>query len=344
VVVRTPTHVGVAGLSIFAARLARQSWPAGRALMALHAWLPSIDDGPPLVELSDAMNSRPFPFTQVGHYARGVGLSRLAVEVTDRLRRIDHLLPACALPTDNPNWPMTLWLPVAAHWGQQSSSDSATELLERLVHAISNHNAVVLPRSGKSFGGGTGCDDPVAPGRLLVALVADLALTEAQALKWGRPSRLQRERVVACLRLLTDVVTACSGHSYPTAMIPVSSLLNGKIDDHATLATTATRLAVHVLRQVGDPCQSVIDLTMLPASPFHDEQLQIRVSQLRRVLYLCGSGTWFLSGLAERDIDALRTSLDQLHSMTWPASESAGWPSRPPLTKDAVLDTPIEAT
>jgi tryptophan 2,3-dioxygenase len=269
-----PQHVGVEGLSMWAA----PEQDAARALKALRAWLPALDDqrldGVELGQREiDAMRPDRFPYAEVLSHYRRVGRAHASAELTGPLRRLSDAVRRPALTGGRRLWPLPQWLPstVDQHGGNYDSYLVAG-LLESVTGtggADERSDAEVEQATDRTID------------LLVAALAADLALVEADALRCAQQSRQQRRRTRGCLLVLSKV-------AYQTPQcteLPTEDAAAGDPSDGAALAEVTGRLALEVQRRVPEPCRLAVDLSLLPTTPLHDEQMFIRCIQIFETLY-----------------------------------------------------------
>jgi hypothetical protein len=251
-----PTHVGVGGLSMAAARTTDADASAGRALAALRAWLPGLDgldgldghgDDAAMARLAASARVDQFPYSAVHAHYRGVGRAGVSPELVRRLGAVDALLGS------RRTWPLRLWLPSLV---DRHGCRLVLDLLESVA------------------------DNDESADVLLAALAADLALTEANALQWGRPSREQRRRTRACLLLLAEIADLAPRWRMRPVLVVPPRVATADLRNYTCLAETTGRLALLIGKLVPQPCQLAVELAMLPMTRLHDEQLLVRVAQI----------------------------------------------------------------
>lgn len=248
-----PRHVGVGGLSMAAARTTDADASAGRALAALRAWLPDLDgpdepgDDAVRARLATSARVDRFPYSAVHAHYRGVGRAGVGADLVRRLGAVDALLGSRL------TWPLRQWLPGLV---DRHGCRLVLDLLESVA------------------------DNDESADVLLAALATDLALTEANALQWGRPSREQRRRTRACLLLLAEIADLAPRWRMRPVLVVPPRVATADLRDYTCLAETTGRLALLIKRLVPEPCQLAVELAMLPMTRLHDEQLLIRVAQI----------------------------------------------------------------
>ncbi|WP_156081326.1 hypothetical protein [Amycolatopsis vancoresmycina] len=190
-----------------------------------------------------------FPFAPVLRHYRAVGRGYAGDELVGLLRTIHSRLSGGHASRARLAWPLPDWLP--------STADQAGG-------GYDGYLAVPLLDSP------AGADLPPhrAAADLLRALAADLLELEVRALG-RRPGRVQRQRARACLgvlaRLRADAVPP------PSADEDLAELAAAWIAE--TAETTAPRVRM------------VTELSLLPMTPLHDEQMFVRCLQLFETLY-----------------------------------------------------------
>ncbi|MEV4050261.1 hypothetical protein AB0J55_03645 [Amycolatopsis sp. NPDC049688] len=188
-----------------------------------------------------------FPFAPVLRHYRAVGRAYAGDELTALLRTVHSRLSGGGRA--RLAWPLPDWLP--------STADQAGG-------GYDGYLAVPLLDSP------AGADLPPhrAAADLLRALSADLLGLEVRALGLG-PGRVQRQRARACLGVLARL------RDVP---LPPPSADEDLADLAATwIAETAETIAPRV--------RVVTELSLLPMTPLHDEQMFVRCLQLFETLY-----------------------------------------------------------
>lgn len=205
---------------------------------------------------------RPFPFTEVLTHLKSVG----------RLR-IDPDLRAELVAARSHTWPgsglLREWLPMAL---DQDDADYDSYV----------GNAVLAAASATE--GGMASEQLVDA--TLVAATADLVMLEAEALT-AHPSVAQSVRVRSSVRVLTLVHELAPGFALPRQLIDEPSALLDRwahMNDVAT-AHASYQCAVTVSGQVPSVVRDAIDITLLPTTRVHDEQMFVRCIQIFESLY-----------------------------------------------------------
>jgi tryptophan 2,3-dioxygenase len=274
-----PEHVGAEGLSARASRALDGRATAARALAALRAWLPGLEAGASAADLVDAVRPDRFPYADVLAHYHAVGRTHAATELTERLRFLNDLLQQPALAGGRRMWPLPEWLPSTV---DQDTGNYDSYLIARLLDS--------LPDVSGSRPDGPDAEGQAATDRTLDALLgtlaADLALVEADALRLGRPSRLQVQRTRGCLIMLSRLDELAPKYAQRPAL-PADLAVSRSEDpsDSARLAETTARLATEVRENSPGPCRLAVELSMLPATPLHDELMFIRSIQIFETLY-----------------------------------------------------------
>lgn len=280
-VVAWPEHAGVEGLSISAARAQDDDGTAVRALAALDAWLPASGSDAADADLVPSVRADAFPYGAVLAHYQGVGRTHAAAALIDRLREMDDRLQRPEFAGEARLWPLAEWLP--------STIDQET----------GNYDSYVVARLLESPRIGGPCTDDPVPGShaeaedatdaridaLLGALAADLARIEADALRVNpSPSQLQRTR--GCLVLLSRLAELSPKWAERPDLpaTPAGSRSDDR-SDGIQLAETTARLAAEVWERAPGPCRQAVELSMLPATPLHDELMFIRSIQVFETLY-----------------------------------------------------------
>lgn len=263
-----PEHQGVGGLSMRAARTAQDAASADHALAALRAWLPGLDSGRNPLSLVESARPDRFPYAEViAHYQR-VGRTNADSRLVSRLRYLGDLLREPELVVGRRLWPLPEWLPSTGdqHNGNYDSY-LASPLLEGLTFAQDGDSAGLPSELEKAT--------DATIDLLLAALVADLAMIEADALRAGHNGREQHRRTQACLLLLTKLDALAPNWAQRPAA--------GEILPDLAEATTA--LAQQVRRRLPRSCRQVVNLSLLPTTRLHDEQMFIRAIQIFEAMY-----------------------------------------------------------
>ncbi|MEE2037671.1 hypothetical protein Q8791_10615 [Nocardiopsis sp. CT-R113] len=120
----------------------------------------------------------------------------------------------------------------------------------------------------------------------LVAAAADLVLLEAETLT-AHPTRAQAVRVRATARVLTLSNELAPGFALPRRELDALSELLDRWDEtsDAGRAHTAHRCAMAVVGQVPSVVRDAVNITLLPTTRMHDEQMFVRCIQIFESLY-----------------------------------------------------------
>ncbi|MFB8765416.1 hypothetical protein [Nocardiopsis alba] len=205
---------------------------------------------------------RPFPFTEVLAHLQSVGRSRIDPELRA------ELMVACSHAWSGSGL-LREWLPMAL---EQDGADYDSYV----------GNAVLVAASVPE--GGTPSEQSVDA--ILVAATADLVMLEAEALI-AHPSAAQSLRLRSSVRVLTLVRELAPGFALPSRLIDEPSVLLdrwARLDDVAA-AHASYRCAVTVSGQVPSVVREAIDITLLPTTRVHDEQMFVRCIQIFETLY-----------------------------------------------------------
>ncbi|MDF9815310.1 hypothetical protein [Streptomyces sp. SPB162] len=217
-----------------------------------------------------------FPFREIITYYRSAGRMAADPSLVASLRE----LPAAASGRD-PVLPG--WLRMAV---DQEDGDYATyfgaELYER--HGGGPKDAVIA------------------------ALVADLVFLEAQVLCSDAGDGRQLTRTKAAVQALAGLRDLAPDHGPrggPIDAVDLSALLSGNLDD-AKFGELAGSAAAVVSAAVPAATRHVVDITLLPTTPMHDEQMFLRIIQVFEILYahLAQDLTRATALLDQGDIDA----------------------------------------
>ncbi|QEV04996.1 hypothetical protein [Streptomyces prasinus] len=245
---------------------ARQADPDSaeeRALTAFRQWRRhAVALTPP--QLTD------FPFQAlVGHY-RGAGRLSVADAVVAELRQLNHSLAGGEVESGSLASRSLLahWLPLSI---DQEDGDYhtyiGTALYERHWGRASRGRAETESRDA-----------------VIVALAADLLAIEADALT-HTASRHQYARTRAAFQLLQQSANlAPTMHQFVADAASGAPTVADRGDDMA-LATISMDLAKDVLAWTSDAPRQLVDITMLPVTQLHDEQMFIRCIQIFESLY-----------------------------------------------------------
>ncbi|MCR6487385.1 hypothetical protein M8542_31600 [Amycolatopsis sp. OK19-0408] len=190
-----------------------------------------------------------FPFAPVLRHYRAAGRGYAGDELGTLLRTVHSGLPgggAARLA-----WPLPDWLPCP---------------LDRAGGGYDGYLALPLLESP------AGADLPPhrAAADLLRALAADLLALEVRALG-ARPGRAERQRVRACLGVLARLLDTDVALPSPAS--------------DEDLADLAEVWVAEALEPVAARVRVVTELSLLPMTPLHDEQMFLRCLQLFETLY-----------------------------------------------------------
>jgi tryptophan 2,3-dioxygenase len=254
-------RVGVGGLSL---RSQRAAWGYGRHRRpheAVAAWT--------RVTATDAKlgaHAEWFPYPQVLAHYHAVGRGHADPDLVATLRSAHDVVTSAA--DGSAAWLLAGWLPSTfdqEHGGYDSYFGA------RLLRAVADH----YPGSVDA-----------ATDNVIVAAVAELVVTEAAAhLSADVSDRGQRARLRAVLQVLARLgELAPHAATDPRDLAGVREILAGAPDDHR-LAIAAYETATAVMAGVPAPVRQVMEVTMLPVTRLHDEQMFIRMIQVFESLY-----------------------------------------------------------
>lgn len=283
-----PEHEGVEGLSLRAGRTEVDPASADHALAALRTWLPRLHSSPdPSLPLGPARVDR-FPYAQVLTHYRRVGRTNVDARLLSRLRHLNDLLRLPELTAGQRLWPLPQWLPSTIDQ-RTGNYDSylVTSLLESLTCV-----------------GGDGAGHPADEvenatdstiDMLIAALVADLALIEVDALRAGQ-SREQLRRTQACLLVLSKLKGLAPKWDLVDQLdlvqqrdLPVESMraanTAGDLPQAERLAELTSTLALRIRKRLPHSVRQAVNLSLLPTTRLHDEQMFLRCVQTFETLY-----------------------------------------------------------
>ncbi|MFI1830450.1 hypothetical protein ACH41E_29025 [Streptomyces sp. NPDC020412] len=272
--------VGVGGAST----CAWQAVPDGsaeKALSALRQWRLRASALRP-DHLAD------FPFQALVNHYRGVGRLSAADSVAAELRRLHDSLAEAEAEVETvragaaSGSVLAHWLPLSI---DQEDGDYHTYIGTALYERHWRQQSERRPESE-------------ARDEVMVALMADLLATEGRALV-HTASRDQYARTRAAYQLLKQSATLAPTMQQDVADVSSGAPAVADGTDGTALATDSMGLAADVLARVPDAVRQLVDITMLPVTQLHDEQMFIRCIQIFESLYA------HVAGGLERAIAAL---------------------------------------
>lgn len=205
---------------------------------------------------------RAFPFAEVLVHLRSVG--RLGIDPDLR----ESLVTARALA-----WPgevlLSHWFPMAL---DQDDGDYDSYVGNPvLIAAAASDDALTSEQMVDAT---------------LIAASADLVKLESEALT-ALPSQAQSTRVRSCVRVLAFAQELAPAFALPLcAHDELSELLEQWADmDDVGRAHASYRCALRVSGQVPSVVRDAVDITLLPTTKVHDEQMFIRCIQIFETLY-----------------------------------------------------------
>lgn len=271
-----PQHRGVGGLGLRATCAATDAVSAGHALGAIGAWLPGLDSGRDPGSLVESVRADRFPYAEVlAHYQR-VGRTNADRRLVSRLSYLNDLLHQPALAADTRLWPLPHWLPSTT---DQTTGNYDSYLVSNLLESMTFLTDVGAGQPMAEVERAT--DDGIDT--LIAALVADLAMIEADALRLHGPTREQRRRTQACLLALSKLggLAPKWADGPGTGTPPVSA----DVVDPGQLVETILMLAQRVRCRLSRRCRQVVTLSLMPTTRLHDEQMFVRSIQIFETLY-----------------------------------------------------------
>lgn len=255
-------RVGVGGVSL---RSQRAAWGQQRPHDAVAAWTQAATTSTKL-----EAHAEWFPYPQVLAHYHAVGRIHADPDLVAALRSAHDVVTAAARgPADGPvAWLLTGWLPSTF---DQEDGGYDSYFGARLLRAVAHH----YPGSADA-----------ATDTVIVAAVAELVVTEAAAhLSADVSDRRQRARMRAVLQVLARL-----GDLAPHAATDPRDLFRAReiladVPDDRRLAIAAYETATAVMAGVPAPVRQVMEVTMLPVTRLHDEQMFIRMIQVFESLY-----------------------------------------------------------
>ncbi|WP_084012561.1 tryptophan 2,3-dioxygenase [Thermobifida halotolerans] len=252
-----PPHVGVGGVSLRGARTAPHGHSPARALNRVAEWADALDD-----PATPSGTARDFPFGEVLEHYQALGRAHASPELVSCLRALYRRLPPARSAEEAV---LADWLPSTfdQHDGDYDSY-LAAPMLERLAAAEGPEEV-----------------DTVLDVELL-ALLADLARTEGEALAESADSRRQRQRTHAALQALTHWPELA-----PRARLRLAGLsLPPPVPrDDPSLASVTLDRAWKILDETPELVRRAAEASLLPTTPLHDEVMFIRSVQLFEIVY-----------------------------------------------------------
>jgi tryptophan 2,3-dioxygenase len=280
-----PEHTGVEGLSMRAAHTTVDATSAGHALAALRAWLPGLDSGRSPASLAESARPDRFPYAEVLAHFHRVGRTHADPGLVSRLRYLNDLLRQPELTAGRRLWPLPHWLPSTV---DQRTGNYDSYLVAALLEGL----------TGMEDGGRPAADVEHATDSkidmLAAALVADLALIETDALRAGPRTREQRKRTQACLLVLSRLATLApkwdrrpdmTGAGPGAAMTLVYPDQPGEAAQAERLVEVTGSLALKIRQRLPRSCRQVVNLSLLPTTRLHDEQMFVRCIQTFETMY-----------------------------------------------------------
>jgi hypothetical protein len=272
-----PEREGVEGLSLRAGRTEVDPASADHALAALRTWLPRLDSShhsaSPLIE---SVRADRFPYAEVLTHYRRVGRTNVDARLLRRLGHLNDLLRQSELTADRRLWPLPEWLPSTIDQ-RTGNYDSylVTALLESLTCAESDD-------AGRTAAEVENATDSTID-MLIAALVADLALIEADALEAGH-GREQLRRTQACLLVLSRLKSLAPKWDLPVDPMWAANAARG-LPQAEQLVEMVSTLALRIRKRLPHSCRQAVNLSLLPTTRLHDEQMFVRCVQIFETLY-----------------------------------------------------------
>lgn len=283
-----PEHEGVEGLSLRAGHTEVDSASADHALVALRTWLPRLHSShDPSLPLGPVRADR-FPYAQVLTHYRRVGRTNVDARLLGRLRHLNDLLRLPELTAGQRPWPLPQWLP--------STIDQCTGNYDSYL-------VMPLLESLTCVGGdGTGhttdeAENDSAIDMVIAALAADLALIEVDALRAGH-SREQLRRTQACLLVLSKLNDLAPkwgppgdqwdlpGERWDLPGEPRWAANTARdLPQAERLAEATSTLALRIRKRLPHSYRQAVNLSLLPTTRLHDEQMFVRCVQIFETMY-----------------------------------------------------------
>ena len=261
-----PEHSGVGGLNEAALQGTPQYRSAAIAIDAVRRWVRGLPDG----------RSGAFPYRPVLDHYQSAGRLFVDPGLAADLRYVHTLLERSSFPQAEPAWLFAAWLPSTF---DQDDGDYESFLGRGLLddlHRVTATRAGVLDEDAVD----------ASLGILIAALIADIALAEADALPAAADSRRQRRRTHAAVHALLhccELAPAADGARAELDRIRPTLTDGPETPGLAKIARAAAE-AVQVL--VAEPVERVIEVTMLPITRLHDEYMFLRCVQIFESLYV----------------------------------------------------------
>ncbi|MFE7675713.1 hypothetical protein ACFU5N_26335 [Streptomyces albidoflavus] len=120
---------------------------------------------------------------------------------------------------------------------------------------------------------------------MIVALAADLLATEADALT-HTANRHQRARTRAAFQLLQQSASLAPTMHQSVADATSDVPIPADRGDERALAAISLDLSKNVLARTSDASRELVDVTMMPVTQLHDEQMFIRCIQIFESVYV----------------------------------------------------------
>jgi hypothetical protein len=272
-----PEHEGVEGLSLRAGCTEVDPASADHALAALRTWLPRLHlSQDPSLLLGPARADR-FPYAQVLTHYRRVGRTNVDARLRSRLRHLNDLLRLPELTAGQRLWPLPQWLPSTVDQ-RTGNYDSylVTPLLESLTclgGGGAGHTADDVENAADS-----------TIDMLIAALVADLALIEADALRQREHSREQLRRTQACLLVLSKLRGLAPKWDLPPEPRWAANTARD-LPQAQRLVDNASMQALRIRKRLPHSFRQAVNLSLLPTTRLHDEQMFVRCVQIFETLY-----------------------------------------------------------
>jgi tryptophan 2,3-dioxygenase len=274
-----PEHEGVEGLSLRAGRTEVDPASADHALAALRTWLPRLDSSPVSLPslLAESARADRFPYAEVLTHYRRVGRTNVDARLLSRLRYLDVLLRR--LPELTPGrrlWPLPEWLPSTI---DQCTGNYDSYLVTALLESLP---CVEVGDPGRTAAEAESATDSTID-MLMAALVSDLALIEADALSTGQ-NREQLRRTQACLLLLSRLKGLAPKWDLPVDPMWAANMARD-LPEAERLVEMVSMLALRIRRRLPHSCRQAVNLSLLPTTRLHDEQMFVRCIQIFEMLY-----------------------------------------------------------
>jgi tryptophan 2,3-dioxygenase len=264
-----PQHAGVGGISVHAISASLEKRLGSEARDAVAAWAGSAPAGK-----GWPTDAAAFPFRQVLDHYRAVGRNAVSASLVGDLGLLK--LSADQSGVNGAPARLNMWL------------RSATDQFDGDYHSYAGTALQEMFLDEASFGTRERTADV-----LIMALLLDLLRTEAEALAQA-PSQPQRKRTQAMQHVVRRAGQLAPEAAAVTPKLPARSQADQPPASGGEAAELAGAAAAW-LSQLPD-AQRLADVTMLPTTVLHDEQMFLRLIQVFECLYL--RAAWQIEAVA----------------------------------------------